>query len=625
MPKEITDLIKDEGWEITWKEGKQIVLVNGTAYPVVHPFSIHSKIYREETNPEIKYQSLRRMHALMWPKLQGTWNYWDERRFRAHCEGHNYITYAGGASTGKSHCGAMLAILFFFADPAHRAVLIASTTLESLDSRIFGYCIRLLSTAEVPLVYTHRQGMPPKILYNTKDKIHGMFAIAAKRGDDEKAISSIIGRHPDRALLVLLDEATDMPPALLKALPNLSAGGIEWQVVAIGNSNSKFDLHGALSTPKDGWKNIDPLKVNRWETTQKNGICLFFSCYESPAIFEQDPVKRSRLAQFFITEKQIEEKAKLYGSNSDSFWRFVLGFWRDDGSDDVVLSKVFLDEFNVRKITEWSGFYPLQIVGGLDVAFSTGGDAVILRLAILGQDTEGRIVLDFRKEELLFRIKILANAGKSAELQIADAVIKILSQYNCSLGNIAIDANGQGRAVGELIRVRAAVLEMPIKIYSVRIGSGAQDSFDVTIKSTLELWTDIRDFIQTDQIRGLDETTIGQLTSRLIEVQSGSGKRVLEKKLSYKSRMGSISPTLAHSPDEADACALALQVAKIKFGFRPGQRRDIEIKESFELEKWHAQLMAKQVEENHSQGYSPPIADFSADIHALVDTFGKSF
>lgn len=618
MDRELQALILNEGWKTTVKNGKEIVVVNGNEYPVTHPFAIWSKIYREEDNPELKYQALKRMHDLMWPQFIPTWNYWDERRFRRHCSGHKCITYAGGASTAKSHCAARIAILFWLADPAHRTVIVASTTLESLNSRIFGYCIRFLDQAKVNVDYTYRQGMPPKILFDTKDKIHGIYALAAKQGDDDKAIRDIIGRHPDRGMMVVLDESTDMPVALLNALPNLEAGGIEFQLVAIGNSNNKFDLHGSLSTPRDGWNSIDPMKQTEWETTQKDGICLFFSCYESPAIFETDPVKKELLSKFLITQEQIDSKIKLYGAKSDSFWRFVLGFWRMDGSgDDLVLSKVFLNEFNVRRLTEWSGAYPLQIIGGLDPAFSTGGDDCILRLAVLGQEVSGKIVLDFRGEELIFKIPILANTQKSAELQIAEKVLEILASYNVTLNNVAIDATGQGRALGEVIKLRARIFDTPIKIYSTKFGSSAQKSFDVDVKTTLELWTDIRDFIQTDQIRGLDEETITQLTSRLISLSEG-GKRSLESKAKYKARMQSISPSLAHSPDRADAAALCLQAAKMRFAFVPGQKRDIVVQQSFDMEKWHASIMegkAREQETKPNRGY--PVADFSADLTAF--------
>lgn len=80
MSNEILDLIKAEGWTVTWKGKEQVVLVQGTEYPIAHPFAIYSKIYREDPNPEIKYQALRRMHDLLWPKQVDTWNYWDERK-----------------------------------------------------------------------------------------------------------------------------------------------------------------------------------------------------------------------------------------------------------------------------------------------------------------------------------------------------------------------------------------------------------------------------------------------------------------------------------------------------------------------------------------------------------------
>jgi hypothetical protein len=618
MDKEIVKLIKEEGWEV--KNGK--VVVYGKEFPLVHPFAIHSKLYRTEENPDIKYQHLKRMHDLMWPGYVASWNYWDERRFRAHCEGYNYISYAGGASTGKSNCAARLALLFWLANPAKRTVLVASTTLESLNSRIFGYCSRFLDQAAIKHTYTYYEGKPPKILYNTKDRIHGVYAVAAKQGDDDKAIKDLIGRHPEEGLMIILDESTDMPLSLLKSLPNLEAGGIFFQIMVIGNSLSKLDLHGALSTPKEGWKSVDPLKHIEWETTQKNGICLFFSCYDSPAIHEQDPEKKKVLSRFLITKERLEENIIKYGKDSEAFWRFVLGFWRNDGSDDTVLSYAFIKEFNTQRTTEWFGRAPLKVVAGLDVAFSTGGDQVVLRLGVLGQEMGGQIVLDYGKDSLLFKLKLLANTDRSAELQIAEQVLSVLQSYHCPVSSLAIDVTGQGRAIGEVIRLRAGAVENPIKIYSTKVGQAATREFDVVVKNSLELWTDMRDFIQTDQIRGLDDVTIVQLTSRRIEVQEKSGKRVLESKAKFKAAMGSINPSMARSPDEADAAALVLQAAKIKYGFRPGQRIDVIKQESFDMAKWEAELMHKREEAAVLKALSP-VATFSHDINCvpMADSF----
>ena len=85
-----------------------------------------------------------------------------------------------------------------------------------------------------------------------------MFAVAAKHGDEESAISSIIGRHPTDSLMVILDEATDLNPAIVKAFPNLDSSEKPFQLIAIGNSNSIHDLHGSICTPKKGWASVDP-------------------------------------------------------------------------------------------------------------------------------------------------------------------------------------------------------------------------------------------------------------------------------------------------------------------------------------------------------------------------------
>lgn len=622
MQSEIAALIKQEGWDTFHKKGELFVRAEGIELPYRHPFAIHAKLYRHYEPGENRFRHLRAMHRYAWPQYEETWTYWDDRRFRALADGYNYISYAGGASTAKSHCAARLACLFWLLSPDKRTVTVASTTLQAASVRIWGYITRMMSELAVKLPFIAYGGNAPKILYSKKDPIHGMYAVAAGKGTDEKAIKDWIGKHPKEAHMIILDEATDLDPIVLKSLPNLESGGIEFNCTTIGNSLSKFDLHGALSTPAAGWKNIDPLKDTSWPTTQRNGICLFFSCHESPAIFETDPEKKQKLERFYITSEQIVQKAKLYGENSDSFYRFVLGFWRDDSTDSTVISRRFINEFGVSKRAEWSGIYPLQIVAGLDPAFSTGGDQCVLRLGVLGQDVGGRVMLDFRGEDLLFRIKINARSDRSAELQIADEVLAILEKYGGRVANLCIDATGQGRALGEVIRLRAGSIELPIKIYSTRFGTRQVDSFDVVIKTSLELWTDVRDFVQNDQLRGLDEKTIAQLTSRLIEVKGS--KQALEAKSVFKARMGAVSPSLAHSPDEADALALCLQAAKIKFGFTPGQvRKNIDPVSFMDEKMWVAQqLSGIQSPRPGTMGVlgNPPIAGFDGVIE---DGFGN--
>lgn len=590
----IIDLIKKEGWEIRVQgkgaARKQTVVVYDEEFPITHPFAIHSKLYRTTKNPETKYFHLKSMHDYMWP--EETWHSWTEDRFREFTCGSRIITLAGGASTTKSYDSAKYGLLFYLANPEQRGVIVASTTLDSLESRVWGYVKNMLSvsTIEFPLKYV--KAKPPKVLFmkeregslsNIDDTVHGMFAIAAKRGDSFETISTWIGRHPKEALLLILDEATELPVAIMDAVPNLEAGGLDFQIIAIGNSNSKFDLHGALSTPKEGWSSVDPMRDTRWETSHKGGVCLFFSCYNSPVIHEQDPIKKAVLSRFLITPEQIAEKEKKYGKDSQLFWRFVLGFWMDEGADDTVFTHRFFEATNVEKMAEWSGLYPLSVCAALDPSFSQGGDQCILRFGILGHDTSGKIVLDFRHQQLMFPLDLLSKHQEAIEIQIADQVIAKLNEYGVSLGNLFIDANGQGRALGSVIKLRAQSPFSPMGVYSARIGVGKQKSFDLLVKPVYEMWTDFKALVQADQIRGLDAVTVEQLTSRLVEVKNG--KPSIESKREYKIRMGAINPALAHSPDEADSAILVVQCAINRFGFTVGQKLDLQKVEELELKK----------------------------------------
>lgn len=556
----------------------KLVLAEGQEFPFTHPFDIHAKFYRTiepEVDPDGRFRHFKAMKDYALPHHIPTWNYWSERRFREFCAGWKYMSWAGGASIGKSYDAAEIILLDWLSYPKGNTGIVASTTLKGLERRVWGYILRFITSMHVSFPYHYTRTSPPQLLYNQNDLIHGLFATAAKKGSDETAISDLIGRHPTHKLTVVLDEGTDMPVAIEGAFANLEKGKEgNFQCIIIGNSNSKHDLHGIMSTPLNGWDSVDPMKDIQWRTTRDKGTCLLFNCYESPAIFETDPEKKKILSKIFPTRAQIENDERILGKNSLRFYRFSMGFWRDDSAEPTILSMKFIKNFNTVNKTEWSPFRKLIALAGLDPAFSYGGDNCILRLALFGVDMNGQVILDYKKEELLFYIKTLANSDRSIELQIVDQVLAILSEYKIPLRDLAIDCSGQGRALAEVFRLRLNSIEYPIKLYSIqsyaigRIKKIASDH-DVKLISNYELWSDIRRFVETDNLRGLDTVSIHQFTSRLTEEENG--KMLLEKKADYKRRMGAINPSLAVSPDEADGASIVLQVAMRNYGFFPGQ------------------------------------------------------
>lgn len=195
-----------------------------------------------------------------------------------------------------------------------------------------------------------------------------------------------------------------------------------------------------------------------------------------------------------------------------------------------------------------------------------------------------------------------------------------------------MDCNGQGRALATVIKLNAQMNpkyhrlcrggEEMIKIYSVRRGNAQSKSFDVTIKNAYELWGDLRIYIQNNQIRGLDDTTVLQLTTRKVSVKNGIMR--LEEKTVYRNRMKHVMPSLAHSPDEADAASLVLQAAVLKYGFTVGQRRELEIRGQMgflETQKLQAAIYAgefKKITERRAES-APMISGeiYGGDIYSL--------
>jgi hypothetical protein len=270
IDKSLAILIKKEKWDILKdpKDGIDKIFAFNTFTKITHPALVYLKHYRLETNPDLKYFYMKAAHDYLWPGDVKSWHYWTERRFREHCMGHNFMSWAGCANSTKSYDAAKIVDLFWLANPQHRAVMVASTTLTSMGRRIWGYAIKHLNKLAIKMPYVYTGGNSPQVLYpqlkddegakKAKDTLHGIFSAAAKQGDDETAISNFIGTHPDEAMLLVLDEATDLPVALLNSLANLKSSEKPFQLIAIGNSSSIHDLHGALSTPKDGWPQIDP-------------------------------------------------------------------------------------------------------------------------------------------------------------------------------------------------------------------------------------------------------------------------------------------------------------------------------------------------------------------------------
>lgn len=538
-----------------------------TIWPLASPFAIELTAYRYNLHGNA-LQHMINAHDLAWPKDKGTWNYWTERRFQAHIEGHKIVTMAGGANCGKSYDAAKIGLLFWLANPTGRTVLVASTSLTDLDSRIWGYVKKFHNESPLELSGTLLTSPPPKILLSKKDTVHGMFAVPLQKGTAQKTASTLIGRHPEEGFLAIIDEGTDVTPGFMDAVPNWEKSPF-FQMIVIGNSCSMFDPHGLLSRPVGGWDSIDPDYDREWEV--KNGVCLYFDCYQSPAIFEQDPIKKAKLGKFLFTEHGIEQAKSDYGENSPQFWRFTRGFWPTDDITQTVLTAVMIDKFKVKTRAHWSGREKLIRVAGLDPAFTPGGDECILRFAVLGHDIHGKWVLDYGGIDNILRLTLDAESEEPIEYQIVHQTMQHCMQRGVNPGDLAIDVGGRGGGLGAIFSTvwSPDVYQVNSTGYPSELQVDAdqpltcKEAYD---RRVTELWFSIQRFVQAAQIKGLDDLTCEQFCTRQYEWKGK--KYAIETKEDYKLRLGKVDRKYV-SPDRADAACMILDLVRVRHGFIP--------------------------------------------------------
>lgn len=509
-------------------------------------------------------------HNLIWPEDLKTLHAWKVERFKELTSGTKFISFAGGSGIGKSHDVAQYALLWWWQNPSERAVIIASTTIQMLKKRIWSYVSSSWwkATGNMPgLISSHPH---PSILYSREDEVHGIHGMAIREGEADRVLKDMIGIHPKEGLLVIVDESSDVSMAIEQAITNWDSCGISFQMALIANSKDRFDLHGKFSEPENGWTSVDPDKDTRWKT-KKGGVCLFFDCYKSPAIVSKDKAR----FPFLINQNQIDDKERELGKDSPRFWRFVRGFWPPEDASKTVCTLAMIEKYHAKLKAFWSGDWRITIAA-LDPAFTSEGDECILRFADLGRRTDGRMSIDFGGPDNILSLQLNSRSKEPVGYQILQQAREACRARGVPPEHCGIDTWGFGTGVGDI-----AEKEWSPNIHRI-IGIGhPSDKYidndmkdkanEVYDRKTTEMWFALKTFIESDQVRGLDDTTVEELCSR--QWMWKGRKMALEQKKEYKRRMGrEDSPT--GSPDRADAAVIIIEVAQ-RLGYHPDGRVDL--------------------------------------------------
>jgi hypothetical protein len=472
---------------------------------------------------------------------------WSEDQMQMFSD-YKWSTVAGPAAGGKTTAAAIYALFFWLSSPMDSAVIITSTTLPGLKrrvwteiSRFWRILCKLSDTAKIVDSKTCIQAQ------HGDDK-HGIFGIAVAGGQTEKALGRIIGFHP-RNLLVIVDEMTDTPEAIVDACSNLSKVEGEFQFIGVGNPKSRLDPHGKMSEPKQGWESVS-VSTDFWET--KHGACLHLDGLKSPA------VKHKNKYRYLIKQRDIDDDIKKYGENSPKFWRFTRGFWPPDDVEQKVITESMFRQFpRCKQEAQWRRGY--RNVAALDPAI--GGDRCMLRFARYGMGVEGKILIEFTE---IVPLKLDAAATEPMHFQIARLTREACKQRGVEPECLGVDTTGLGSGTADILQ-----REWSTRIQRVLFGGRPTERIvsetnpnkcsQEYYNFVTELWFGFRRFLESDQIRGITDDDIFEFSSRPYEMK-GQLYQVLPKP--------EMKAIIGRSPDLADADSIVLEVIR-RHGINP--------------------------------------------------------
>lgn len=457
------------------------------------------------------------------------------------------------------------ACTWWMAAPLDSSVLLCSTTAKALRKRGWAEVQRYFSS--IP----ERPGnfVDSRMLWQSKkgDDKHAISGIAVEEGQMLKVADNIKGWHTRRQM-VIIDEATAVPPAIFEACSNLYGTPQEFILVMIGNPRARLDEFGKFSEPVGGWDSVS-VDDEEWETTPKldgvNGICIRFDAEKSPNIL--NPLPDGKLiSKYLPTKERVERSKKNAGSeNTPSYWSNERGFWAPEGLSKNVFSETRFIAGRAYDKHKFTG-NNFSIIAALDPA-RTGGDKAKLRFGALGEIEGGQWGLESMPPIL---IPVNARSSNPIDYQVVEQVRRECEnvnyrgeKYACPPENFGVDDSGGGADLGDIFQRTWSA-----KIMRVLFGGPPSEDpcshEDVRpankVYKTKRAFMYFRasDMVDAKQIAGMDSETARELCSLTFNDDKPLINMI--SKVDYKKAYGK-------SPDDSDSFIILCEVARRK-GFR---------------------------------------------------------
>ena len=521
---------------------------------------------------------------------------WTQRVVESISE-NGWVGVAWASNTSKTRNIVGYACLWWLCDPLNSSVTLCSTTIKALRKR---------GWAEVQSFHTSIPGarlghmVDSKMMWQSRqgDDKHCIFGRAVEEGAISKVADDIKGVHTTRQM-VIIDEATAVPPAIFDACTNLYSYPREFILVMIGNPRSRMDEFGKFCEPKGGWDTVS-LEDEEWETGPKlnglNGLVIRFDAEKSPNI------KEGRLVSKHLpTKETVEARKRSPGwENDPGYWSNSRGFWAPEGMIKTIFTETMMLAYDGAGRHKFTG-ENFRIIGFLDPART--GDRPTLRFGGLGQIEGGKWGLEWCPPIVLVvnaksRIPIDYQIVSSVKKEAGNIVWRGTPGYRCEPRHFGIDCGGGGADLTDIFQ-----REWSPDIMRIEFGGSA--STDACSYENLtpanekyrnkraEMHFRARAALEAGQLKGIDLETAKELcTLEFDEARSSNsnqGLLCLISKQDYKARY-------KKSCDLSDAGVGLLQVAR-NLGFRLAPMgKTIEKHEDFDKHVETAQKVYAEVD-----------------------------
>jgi hypothetical protein len=548
------------------------------------------------------------------------WNPPAEKMLRECCECQE-LGIAGPTSLGKSDPAALWMVVNYIADATHVKGLVMSSTLDGAKLRIWKTLREYINALpDIPgkQLWSTNRILGPNYEGDGTGESSGIMLLASEKSREKDALEKMIGiksprtgepttdfevlkANPEFAdlanhydddtlrdilprlanltddrmgkLILIVDEATGLAESLLTAInSNMKPGNINsLQIIMLGNPALHWDSFGQFCEPAIGWDKIT-LQDFEWET-KTGGKCIRFNGEDNPRI--KEPNERY---SWMLTQKQIDDIAKEFGTESLYYWRMVRGAWSPKGSESGVYSQADVESNGSMGKATW-GFEKPSKHSTLDPSFSSGGDKAMCTFSLYGRDPEGLQTVEII-EQIPIKVNI-ADTETPVNYQIVRQWRDECKKRGIPPENAAFDGTGGGLVFGDIVITQwsraVQLISSAGSASSLPINEKGPDGKQLLAKDRFankatEVWYGLHPFLRSGQVRGITPELAKEICLRQHDKSVATNGRVLkiENKRLFKSREG-------FSPDNSDSALLTIEHLKTRHGFKPAERAAVAV------------------------------------------------